>query len=158
VPRARRTILQGRPWARWRAILRQRRRRHAGQEPSQKCLPDHRSLPILLFPSSVRAEPSKHSPDVLDLLAAAHLVCAPARTYAVGSANEDRFDTADLVVLDLEQLAQLPGPVDRTVVEEGEREHDSALAVHGDEAAVADAGHRADQRGLELLRAPLHFL
>src|SRR5690606_28034800 len=101
---------------------------------------------------------SELSPDVLDLLAAAHFVRAPARAHAVGAADEDRLDAADLIVLDLEQLAELPGPVDRPVVEEREREHDPPLAIHGDEAAVADARHCADQRGFELLLAALDFL
>src|SRR5690606_11283209 len=78
---------------------------------------------------------------------------APARAHAVGAADEDRLDPADLVVLDLEQLAELPGPVDRPVVEEGEREDHAALPVHRDEAAVANGRDDTEQRGLELLAA-----
>src|SRR6478736_3859721 len=91
--------------------------------------------------------------NVLDLLAAALLVSAPARAHTVGPADEDRLDPADLVALDLEQLAELPGPVDRPVVEGGEGEDDPALAVDRDEAAVADAGDDTLEGGLELLLA-----
>src|SRR5690606_23252208 len=97
-------------------------------------------------------------PYVLDRLAAALLVSAPPRAHPVGAADEDRLDPADVLAVDLEQLAELPAPVDRPVVEEGEREHYPALAVDRDVAAVANPGHRADQRGLELLLAALHRL
>src|SRR6187402_530864 len=97
------------------------------------------------------------SANVLNVLAPALLVSAPARAHSVRPADEDRLDPADLVALDLEQLTQLPGPVDVAVVEEGEREHDPALAVDRDAAAVADPGHRTDQRCLELLRTALRL-
>src|SRR5262245_32118066 len=63
------------------------------------------------------------------------------------------FDTANLTVLNLEQLRQLPGPVDVVVVEEGEGIDDAALAIDGNETPVADARDNAAERVLELLLA-----
>ncbi len=72
-----------------------------------------------------------------------------------GARWNTRLDAADLAVLDLEQLAELPGPVDVVVVEEREGEHDAALAVHRHEAAVTDARHDALQRSSNcFLQAP----
>src|SRR6187402_3489427 len=96
------------------------------------------------------------SANVLNVLAPALLVSAPARAHSVRPADEDRLDPADLVALDLEQLAQLPGPVDVAVVEGGEREHDPALTVDRDEAAVADARYHVPQRRLVLALAGHH--
>jgi hypothetical protein len=88
------------------------------------------------------------SADLLDLFGPALFVGAPTRTDPVRPADEDGLHAADQVVLDFEQLAELPGPVDRPVVEKGEGENDAALAVDRDEAAIADAGDGADERRL----------
>src|SRR5690606_31115900 len=93
------------------------------------------------------------SADVLDLFGAALFVSAPAGTHAVGAADEDRLDPADLAALHLEQFAQLPGPVDPPVIEEAEREDDAALPVDGHEPAVANAVHHVLQRHFELALA-----
>jgi hypothetical protein len=58
---------------------------------------------------------------------------------------EHRLDAPDLAVLDLEQLRELPGPVDPVVIEEREREDDPALGVGRDESAVADPVDNAVQ-------------
>src|SRR5690606_4220691 len=158
--------------ARRRAALRQRGGGGAGHQPGKQCFPDHQSSPTISGrialvsqlspetgagpdPASAREGERPGQPGllpyVLDRLAAALLVSAPPRAHPVGAADEDRLDPADVLAVDLEQLAELPAPVDRPVVEEGEREHYPALAVDRDVAAVANPGHRADQRGLELL-------
>src|SRR5688572_11525105 len=64
---------------------------------------------------------------------------------------EDGFDAANLAVLNLEQLRQLPRPVDVVVVEEGEGIDDAALAIDGDEPSVADTRDDAAEGVLELL-------
>jgi hypothetical protein len=64
---------------------------------------------------------------------------------------EERFDPANHAVLDLEQLGDLPGPVDLFVIEEAEGEHDAPLAVDGDEPAIPNPRHDALQRVLESL-------
>src|SRR5690554_1012308 len=98
------------------------------------------------------------SADVLDRLAAAHFVGAPARADAVRPANEDRFDPPDQAVLDLEQFAQLPAPVYRAVVEERKRKDNPPLLVNRNKASVANTINCPNQRGLELFGAALNFL
>src|SRR5690606_34793334 len=78
---------------------------------------------------------------------------APAGVDAVRRAVEHGLDPADLAVLDLEDLGELPGPVQPVVVEEAEREDVAALAVDGDEAAIANPRDDAPKRLLELLLA-----
>src|SRR5690606_33779104 len=128
--------------------------------PVVMLLPLPARVPIHAARAGARAADGSASglANVLRLLRAGLLVGAPARIDAIGPADEDRLDAADLLALDLEQLAQLPGPVDRPVIDEGEGEDDAPLAVHGHEAAVADAGDGADQRLLQLLLAALHRL
>src|SRR5690606_24028577 len=76
--------------------------------------------------------------DVLQGLRHRHLVRAPARTDAEGRLVEHGLDARDLAVLDLEELGELPRPVDAIVVEERQRERDAALDVDGHEPPVAD--------------------
>jgi hypothetical protein len=52
---------------------------------------------------------------------------------------KDGLDPADLALLDLEQVGELPSPIDVLVIEEREREHDAALAVDGHETAIANS-------------------
>src|SRR5690606_29184204 len=92
-------------------------------------------------------------PHVLDRARHARLVRAPARPHAERRAMEDGFDPADLPVLDLEQLGELPCPVDPVVIEERDREHDPLLAIDRDESPVADPRHDASDARLELLLA-----
>ena len=47
-----------------------------------------------------------------------------------------RFDAADHPVLDLEQLSELPGPVDAVMVEKRECKHDASLGIGSDETAI----------------------
>ena len=51
---------------------------------------------------------------------------------------EDRLDTANLAVFNLEELAELPRPVDLFVIEEREGEDDPAFAIDGHETPVAN--------------------
>src|SRR5262245_55859021 len=96
------------------------------------------------------------SPHALNRLRHRLLERAPAGWNPVRRPVEDRLDTANLTVLDLEQLPELPRPVDLLVIEEREGEHDPALAIDGHEAAIADPRHHASQRVLELrLAVPL---
>jgi hypothetical protein len=48
------------------------------------------------------------------------------------------FDSADQAVFDLEELADLPSPIDVRVIEERESEGDPAFPIDGNEAAIAD--------------------
>src|SRR5690606_31989292 len=89
---------------------------------------------------------------VAHLVAHALLPGAPAGIHAVRAALQERIDLADLALLELEHLGDLPGVrLHRTghdlaarrrpeaarlaagVIEEGECEHDAALLVDGDE-------------------------
>src|SRR5690606_8509968 len=82
------------------------------------------------------------------------LVRAPAGRHPERRLVEHGLDAADLPVLDLEQLRELPRPIDLMVVEEPEREHDPPLAVDRDEAPIAYPRHDIEQRAvLELLLA-----
>src|SRR6185437_5856427 len=91
-------------------------------------------------------------PDDLWLIRNALLVSAPAGIDAIGSPVEDRFDAADLAVLDLEELSELPGPVDVLMVEEGKGEDNAVLAIDRHEPPVAHARDDVFQRHLELLQ------
>src|ERR1700733_4141600 len=95
----------------------------------------------------------RRSADVLNVLGHRLLIRGPTRWRAERRLLEHGLDATDLALLNLEQLAQLPRPVDVVMIEEGEREDDAALAVHGDKAAVANAAHDALQALLELLLA-----
>src|SRR5690242_1383094 len=121
--------------------------RHPGIRPPSSSSPDqrvrlraaHRRAPA----PSVAEQPSPpssgsstflssllpRSSDALNRLGHRLLERAPARRNAVRGAMEHRFDAADQAVLDLEQLAKLPCPVDVVVIKEGEREDDAAFAV-----------------------------
>src|SRR5690606_29243328 len=82
------------------------------------------------------------------------LVRAPSGRYAERRPVEHRLDPANQPVLDLEELGQLPRPVDPMMIEEREREDDASLAIHGDETPVADSRDDVEQRTvLELLLA-----
>src|SRR5690606_14374506 len=93
------------------------------------------------------------SANVLNPVRNALLVRAPAGIDAEGRAMEDGFDSANLAVLDPEQLGELPGPVDPVMVEEGEGEHDPLFSIDRDEPAIADPRHDASDARFELLLA-----
>src|SRR5580700_2802310 len=95
----------------------------------------------------------RSSANVLNVLGHRLLISGPTRRRAERRLLEHGLDAADLALLNLEELAQLPRPVDVVMIEKGEREHDTALAVHGDKAAVANAAHDTLQALLELLLA-----
>src|SRR5690606_1672489 len=92
--RTRRAVLKRRVRAWRRPILCQRGRRGAGQQRGRNCSPHHPDT----SPTA--------SPNVVNFLTPALLISAPPRTDSIRPADEDRLDPADLVVLDLEQLAQ----------------------------------------------------
>src|SRR5690606_27002865 len=115
------------------------------------------SFPSLLPPPELSEAGGRLEGDVAPVIAHALLPGAPAGVHAIGRTLQERIDLADVALLDLEHLGDLPGVrLHRTgddvaaigglelarlaagVVEEGEREHDAALLVDGHEAAVAD--------------------
>src|SRR5580700_283025 len=95
----------------------------------------------------------RSSANVLNVLGHRLLISGPTRGRAERRLLEHGLDAADPALLNLEEFAQLPRPVDVVMIEEGEGEDDAALAVHGDEAAVANAAHDALEALLELLLA-----
>ena len=77
--------------------------------------------------------------DALYLLGHALLIGAPSGIHPVGASEEYGLYTADLAIFNLEQLRDLPGPVDLDMIKKAESEGNSAFAVYRDVAAVADA-------------------
>src|SRR5690242_14000099 len=97
-------------------------RRGSSRALCEQCADDHESDSWC-----ERAVMHDYLSDDLRLVRNPLLIRAPARVDAVGRAVEHGFDAAYLAVFDLEELAELPGPVDLLVIEEAEREHDAAL-------------------------------
>jgi hypothetical protein len=60
---------------------------------------------------------------------------------------EDCFNPADISFFDLEQLCELPGPVQSVMVEETKGEDNAALAVHCHESTVSDPRYKPHKSG-----------
>src|SRR5580658_3565246 len=86
----------------------------------------------------------RSSANVLNVLGHRLLISGPTRGRAERRLLEHGLDAADPALLNLEEFAQLPRPVDVVMIKEGEGE---------DEAAVANAAHDALEALLELLLA-----
>src|SRR3954469_16169296 len=97
-------------------------------------------------------------PRVLDLVGHAVFPAAPARGHAVGRPFEHGLDLMQQPLLDLEQLGDFPGPrllwpgsdgatirrlegarLAGRMIERRERQHDAALLIDDDIAAIANA-------------------
>ena len=64
-------------------------------------------------------------------------IVTPSGICAVWAFMEDSLYPSDFAVFNFEQLRELPGPINRYMIEESEGKCNSALAIHRHKTAIA---------------------